>query len=56
MKSQEKNHFISHVVDGIYITIHNVDKYTYTYSYTNKFNFSKILPLNSIFQDLFNDI
>ena len=48
----EELHFTLLVVDGIYIIILNFDKYNYTYSYT----FSNTFPLNSIFQDLSNDI
>ena len=58
----EEIHFFLHVVNGIYITIYNVIWYNYTYSNTNtsiinrmlvQILFSKILPSNSIFQDLF---
>ena len=62
------NLFTLHVVNGNHIIIHNVDtkkyiymysntkkKYSYSYTRTNKFNFSKILPLNSIFQIISND-
>ena len=63
----EEIHFILHVANVIPIIIHTFNivylhefiyEYLYNYFFTcmNNFNFSKILPLRSIFQDLFNDI
>ena len=55
--------FNLHVANGIHIIIQvylHEFKYKYQYNYfyicTNNFNFSKILPLTSIFQDIFSDI
>ena len=39
--NDRKNPF--HVVNGVYIIIHNVDKYTYSYSNTNTCIFIRIL-------------
>ena len=50
-----KIHFILHVANGIYIIIHNFDKYTYTYSNTNTSIFIFILvPILNFFQDVTN--